>query len=195
MSHLDKLAPAKSALVLIDLQAGILARDTQPRTSAEVLAAGVELADAFRAEGGLVVLVHVSFAPDRGDALKQSIDMTMPAGSPAAGWDVVAPELQPDAPGTIVVKKRNWGAFYGTDLDLQLRRRGIDTIVLAGIATQIGVESTARAAYEHGYQLFLVEDAMSSMDEADHVHSVTKIFPRLGHVVLKADVLRRLGQS
>lgn len=195
MSHLDKLIPAKTALVLIDLQAGILARDTQPRTSAEVLATGVELADAFRAAGGLVVLVHVSFAPDRGDALKQSIDMAVPAGSPPAGWDVIAPELKPEAAGTIVVKKRNWGAFYGTDLDLQLRRRGIDSIVLGGIATQIGVESTARAAYEHGYQLFLVEDAMATMEAADHTHTVTKIFPRLGHVISTADVLGRLNQS
>ncbi|MFX8086630.1 isochorismatase family protein, partial [Acinetobacter baumannii] len=85
-------------------------------------------------------------------------------------------------PTDIQITKRQWGAFYGTELDLQLRRRGITTIVLGGISTHVGVESTARAAWEHGYALVLAEDAMSSNDAALHRSSVENVFPRLGRV-------------
>ena len=79
-----------------------------------------------------------------------------------ADWAEIVPELGPE-PGDLVITKRQWGAFYGTELDLQLRRRGIDTILLTGIATNIGVESTARDAYERGYRQVFVEDAMAAM--------------------------------
>ena len=89
--------------------------------------------------------------------------------------------------------KHQWGAFYGTDLDLQLRRRGIATILLCGIATCIGVESTARDAYERGYRQVLVEDAMASFTAAGHQHTVTQIFPRIGRVRSTCEVLAALG--
>lgn len=95
-------------------------------------------------------------------------------------------------PDDIHVTKRNWGAFYGTDLDLQLRRRGITQIVLAGIATSIGVESTARAAHEHGYHVTLATDAMTDSDAAAHTHSITKIFPRLGETGSTAEIVELL---
>jgi len=102
-------------------------------------------------------------------------------GTPPAGWDEIAPELGPK-PGDIVVTKRQWGAFYGTDLDLHLRRRGIETIVLGGIATSIGVESTARDAFEHNYGLILVEDAMADMSAEAHEFTVKSIYPRIALV-------------
>ena len=88
-----------------------------------------------------------------------------------------------------MVTKRNWGAFYGTDLDLQLRRRGIKTIVLGGIATNMGVESTARAAHEHGYSQILVEDAMASRSVEMHAFAVGTVFPLLGLVRSTEEVL------
>jgi nicotinamidase-related amidase len=92
-----------------------------------------------------------------------------------------------------VVTKRQWGAFYGTELDLQLRRRGMDTIVLCGIATDIGVESTARFAYEYGYQQILAEDAMTARSAEGHRHAVIEIFPRLGRVRTTAEIIAALG--
>jgi nicotinamidase-related amidase len=81
-----------------------------------------------------------------------------------------------------------WGAFHGTELDLQLRRRGIQTIVLGGLATNIGVESTARQAWEHGYAILLVEDATSSLSRELHDFAVKNIFPRLSCIVKAADI-------
>ncbi|MGW4532485.1 isochorismatase family protein [Nocardia sp. NPDC004340] len=88
--------------------------------------------------------------------------------------------------------KHQWGAFHGTDLDLQLRRRGITTIVLGGIATSIGVESTARAAHEHAYNVVIATDATSDRDPASHAHSVEKIFPRLGVTATTEEILAAL---
>ena len=92
-----------------------------------------------------------------------------------------------------MVTKRNWGAFHGTDLDVQLRRRGVTQVVLTGIATSAGVESTARAAHEHGYHVTLVTDAMADRSQEVHAHSVDRIFPRLGETGSTDDVLALLG--
>jgi nicotinamidase-related amidase len=91
-----------------------------------------------------------------------------------------------------VITKKQWGAFYGTELDLQLRRRKIENIVLCGIATNIGVESTARFAFEYGYQQIFVEDAMSSRTVEDHESSVKYTFPRMGRIRKTEDVLKAL---
>ena len=85
-----------------------------------------------------------------------------------------------------------WGAFYGTELDLQLRRRGIDTILLAGISTNVGVESTARDAYERGYEQVFVEDAMAARNPDEHAHTVRTLFARIGRVRSTAEVLAAL---
>ena len=95
-------------------------------------------------------------------------------------------------PGDVVITKRQWGAFYGTDLDLQLRRRGIDTMILCGISTTIGVESTARDAFERGYQQIFVEDAMAAHAAEDHRHTVESVFPRMGRVRSTEQVLAAL---
>src|SRR5436305_9612713 len=116
---LPSLAPASAALVLIDLQRGIVSRETVPHPADKVVDNGVRLARAAKERGALVVLVHVSFAADRGDMVRKDIEETFPP-PPPAGWDEIVPELAPLA--DVVVKKRNWGAFYGTELDLQLRR-------------------------------------------------------------------------
>jgi len=183
-----KIDLARTALVLIDLQKGIVGLPVAPRSGPDVVANAVRLARRFREAKSPVVFVRVSFAPDFSDAVKTQVDSPMARRDFPAGWDEIVPELGPE-PGDIVVTKRQWGAFYGTDLDLHLRRRGVSRIVLGGIATNIGVESTARAAHEHGYQLILVEDAMSSRSEELHAFAIGKIFPMLGLVRSTEEVL------
>ncbi len=112
-------------------------------------------------------------------------------GSPDPGWDELSPELG-RSDRDILITKRQWGAFYGTALDLHLRRRGIRTIVLGGIATNFGVESTARDAYERSYALVFVEDAMAGITAEAHTFAITTIFPRIGRVRSSEDVLGSL---
>ncbi len=92
----------------------------------------------------------------------------------------------------VLITKRQWGAFYGTNLEQQLRRRGIRTIILAGIATNMGVESTARAAQDQGYELVFAEDAMSSMSAEFHQFAVQNIFPMMGRVRISAEIIEAL---
>lgn len=186
-----ELDPATTALVLIDLQQGILAYAKAPYDAAAVLANAAPLAAAFRAAKAPVVLVKVGFSADGGDVLKASVDAPNPPGAPPANWLADTPELPPQ-PGDIHILKRQWGAFYGTELDLQLRRRGVRTLVLAGIATAIGVESTARVAWELGYDIVFAEDATSGPDAGMHANSFGKVFPRLGRVRRTAEVLAAL---
>ena len=189
------IQPSSTALVVIDLQRGIVGTSAAPTDPADVVDRTARIAEALRATGGTVVLVHVVRSPDGKDGLRPITDAPPPgAGRPVPpDWTEFVDELRPQ-PGDIVILKRQWGAFYGTDLDLQLRRRGIDTIILCGIATPMGVESTARDAYERGYQQIFVEDAMSARDAADHRHSVEAVFPRLGRVRTTDQVLAAFEQ-
>jgi len=91
----------------------------------------------------------------------------------------------------ILVTKHGWNAFYGTQLDLELRRRKITGIVLAGISTSIGVESTARAANERGYELTIVTDA----NKGAHLNSLTAIFPQIAELATTEEVLTGLRVS
>lgn len=174
--------PKQTAIIVIDLQKGIMGRQTAPYAIPGVVANCVRLLKAARAAGAQPVLVHVGRSADGGDALKVTADEPMRgAGQMPPDWSELIAELdrQPD---DIVLLKRQWGAFYGTDLDLQLRRRGLKTIVLCGVATEFGVESTARDAYERGYEQVFAEDAMSALHAESHAVSTTHIFPRMGRV-------------
>ena len=169
----------KTALVVIDLQKGIAAYPTAHPVR-DVVASTRRLAEAFRRAGLPVVLVNVTFSADGGDMLRpraevrRSIPITPEFGE-------LIPELGAQ-PSDIRITKRQPNAFYGTDLDLQLRRRGITGIVLTGIATSIGVDSTARAANERAYNVTFASDAMTDMDPAVHELVLSKIFPRLGEI-------------
>jgi nicotinamidase-related amidase len=138
-----------------------------------------------------VFLVRVSSGPK--ERLNPLVDVVrpMPAQMPP-DWSEIVPELSTGSEDVIITKKQ-WGAFYGTELDLQLRRRDIKTIVLCGISTVFGVESTARNAYEHGYNQIFAEDAMGAQSTEEHEHAVKKIFPRMGLVRSTKDVLEALG--
>jgi nicotinamidase-related amidase len=168
---------SKTALVVIDLQKGLAAVPTA-HPFASVVATTLRLADAFRRAELPVVLVTVSLSPDGADAPRARTEMSfkLPAG-PEFGE--LVPELAPK-PGDLRITKRQPNAFYGTELDLQLRRRGVTGIVLAGVSTSNGVDSTARAAHERGYNVTFATDAMTDRDPAAHAFVVEKIFPRLG---------------
>ena len=131
---------------------------------------------------------------DGKDALRPIADAPMQFRAPPPDWADIVPELGPKQ-GDFVITKHQWGAFHGTDLDLQFRRRGITTMLLCGITTNIGVESTARFAYEYGYNQIFAEDAMSALSAEEHTFTVTKIFPRIGLVRKTKELLADLSQD
>ena len=182
---------SKTALVVIDLQKSIVGRQTAPHASDFVVKNAAALADAFRKIGLPVFLVRVAFSSDGKDVLHPLVDTPWPAQSPPPDWTDIVPEMGPK-PGDFVITKHQWGAFYGTELDLEFRRRGITTMVLCGISTNIGVESTARFAFEYGFNQIFAEDAMSAMSAEEHALTLAKIFPRIGLVRKTAAILADL---
>lgn len=182
MSDLDfKLEPKGTAVVVIDLQRGITGLPVSPLPVETVIANSVRLLATARQTGAQPVLVHVGGSSDGADRLHPPTDQPPRITSLPPGWSDLISELD-QQPGDLVIMKRQWGAFYGTDLDLQLRRRGLTSIVLCGIATEAGVESTARDAYERGYEIVFAADAMSGLYAESHANAVERIFPRIGRV-------------
>ncbi|MEU4155372.1 isochorismatase family protein [Actinoplanes sp. NPDC026670] len=167
---------ARTALIAVDLMPRLVDQDMGPHRGADVVARTAELAAALRTAGGTVVLVRV----ERPNVTEQP---------PGSGF---VPELQPQA-GDVVVVKRTIGAFYGTGLDAELRERGVDTVIMAGLATTMGVESTARAAADHGFEVIFAADAMSGVTATEHDHAVTVILPRFGAVHDTKHLLAVLG--
>ena len=175
------------ALVVIDLQKGIVGLPTVHPVG-EIVARAALLARAFRERSLPVVLVNVTgMAPGRTDAGRPKFQFP-------EGWTELVAELDRQ-PGDLIVSKERWGAFLGTSLDALLRGRGVTQVFLAGVATSVGVESTARSAYDCGYNVALVLDAMTDRDPEAHRHSVEKIFPRLGETDTTDNVLKMLRES
>jgi nicotinamidase-related amidase len=171
------LKPSTTALVLIDLQNGVLGRKLEPLSADELLERSKALAGRFRAEGAPVVLVNAALATDDTRAVDEPFGLpkTLPAG-----FVDLAPGLA--EPGDLKITKATWGAFSVPELDRELRKRGMRTIVLGGVATQFGVESTARQAWELGYELVIVRDATTSIAVEAHDNSMRRIFPRIARV-------------
>ncbi|WAT01966.1 hydrolase [Rouxiella chamberiensis] len=187
-----KIDPATTALVLIDLQKGILPFAGGPHTAQQVLDKASELKSRFNALGAPVFMVRVGWSETFDEALKQPTDISMGGASLPEDWWEFPAQLNVTDKDLLVIK-RQWGAFYGTDLELQLRRRGIKTIVLAGISTNIGVESTARNAWELGFELVVAEDACSAHNAEHHGSSINVIFPRIGRVRSTEEVLAAIA--
>ncbi len=181
----------RSALVVIDIQKGILTQSTV-HDSRIIIDNVATLAKSFREKRLPVVLVRVGWSPDFGDTLKARVELPRPTGAVAADFMEYVDALDADPARDILIFKRQWGAFYGTDLDLQLRRRGVTNIVLCGISTSIGVESTARDAFERGYNLTFAADAMSDRSAEAHDRALQIIFPRIGEIGTTADILAKL---
>ena len=174
---------AQTALVVIDLQKGVVSLPTV-HPAGEIVERARALAAEFRRLALPVVLVRVAGrAPGRTEQVRARIELP-------TDWAEFVPGLQ--APGDHVVTKRSWGAFTNTALDEHLARHAVTQIVLAGISTSGGVESTARQAHDRGFHVTLAVDVMTDVDGGAHANSVTRIFPRLGETGTADDVLRVL---
>ncbi|WP_326566266.1 isochorismatase family protein [Amycolatopsis rhabdoformis] len=168
---MNEIDPASTALVLVDFQERIVALPTTPFTGPEAAANAVRLRDAFSEAGAQIVIIQ--------------------ARRPGSEDSPVIPELAPRNGEKLVVKS-TIGGFYNTDLHAHLREAGVRTTVFGGIATEFGVESTLRAAADHGYQVIAVSDAMTGLSAVSHQSSTTHIFPRLGAVLTTAETLAAL---
>jgi len=177
----------KTALILIDLQKGIVAYPTA-HPADEVVRHAAALADAFRRHDLPVVLVNAAGgAPGR-------TEQARPRGEFPAGWTDLVPELN-QQPEDHTVTKRTWGAFTNTGLDEHLKKLGVTQVVIAGIATSIGVESTARQAHELGFNVTLATDAMTDKSLDAHNNSIARIFPRLGETGTTGEIVALLDST
>ncbi len=175
-----------TALVIIDLQYGLIPLPVTPRTFDEVVKRTALLAEAFRAKGSAVIWVRVDLHNFR----RLIVDQPM--------LDLDGPPLPPESveivqeagkkPQELLITKRFWGAFDTTPLEAELHKRGIETIVLAGISTDIGVETTARSAATLGFNVVVVEDATSARTIEAHHNAINRVFPFLGRVRSAAEV-------
>ena len=182
---------ASTALVLIDLQRGIIAGTTVPNASADVVVRAARLATACRAKGITVILVHVDPGPKGVLFPRPQADQPRPPMQIDLDFADFAPALGREE-SDVVVTKHQPNAFYNTDLEVQLQRRGVRTIILGGISTNLGVEATARGAHERGYEQIFVPDVMAARELDLHEHSVKRIFPTMGRVRTIDEVLASL---
>ena len=176
----------KTALVVIDLQKGLVGLPTAHPIQ-EVVKHARGLADAFRRHGLPVVLVNVDGgAPGRAEQTRSTRDFP-------AGWTELIPELN-QQPSDHTVTKRTWGAFTNSGLEKHLKESGVTQVVIGGVATSIGVESTARQAHEAGFHVTLAVDAMTDMNADAHQNSTTRIFPRLGETGTTREIIELLNK-
>jgi nicotinamidase-related amidase len=176
----------KTALIVIDLQKGIVSFPTV-HPIGEVVQRSRLLADAFRQRGLPVVLVNVTGgAPGRTER-SHSLE-----GLPA-DWADLVPELNTQ-PNDVLITKKTWGAFTNTELEARLKALGVTQLVISGVSTSIGVESTARHAYELGFNVTLAVDAMTDMRREAHDYSIAHIFPRLGETGTTREIIDLLGK-
>ena len=177
----------RSALIVIDLQKGIVGYPTA-HPIGEVIHNASALVEAFRRHDLPIVMVNVTGgAPGR-------TEQARPAAERPADWAELIAELK-QQPTDHVVTKQTWGAFSHTDLEAYLKGQGVTQVVVLGVATSIGVESTARQAHECGFHVALVIDAMTDMNPDAHVNSVERIFPRLGETGTTRDIIDLLDRS
>jgi nicotinamidase-related amidase len=180
LTQLDAVA----ALIVIDLQKGIVTIPAAHPMS-EVIDRSAQLARAFRERSMPVVLVNVTgAAPGRVDALR-------PNFKPPSDWAELCPELDAQ-PTDHRVSKQRYGAFIGTDLGVYLRSRNVTQVFITGVSTSAGVESTARSAFDHGYNVVLVTDAMTDRSAEAHRHAVETVFPRIAETTITDELLKHL---
>jgi nicotinamidase-related amidase len=195
MTTTDLTIDAKTtALVLVDFQNFSAKMQTKPISPREALANGVRLADASREKGVLVVLIRV------GHPANHTPHPNLPIDQAFSGFDYsdnpmeLCPDLGPKD-GDVIVDKYNWGAFYQTNLDAQLRRRGIKTLIMGGLVTHIGVDSTMRQAQERNYAQILASDAVAAFEISQHEHVLRHVAPRLSKVRTTDQILAALNAS
>ena len=177
----------KTALIVIDLQKGLVGFPTV-HPIAGILVSATVLTAAFRRRGLPIVLVNVTGgAPGR-------TERSHSLASLPPDWADLVPELNAQ-PDDLLITKKTWGAFTNTDLEARLKALGVTQVVLAGVATSIGVESTARHAYELGFNVTLAVDAMTDLNLEAHDNSVVRIFPRLGETGSSREIVELLDRA
>jgi nicotinamidase-related amidase len=176
---------AKTALIVVDLQKGII-NSPFIHPVAGVVERTLALLTAFRQRDLPVVLVNVAGgAPGRTEQPRRFSTLS-------DGFCDLIPELDRQA-GDILVTKRTWGAFASTDLEAQLKANGTTQVVVTGVATGTGVEATARQAFEQGFNVTLARDAMTDVRPEAHEYSLASVFPRLGETGTTQDILNLLA--
>jgi len=184
VTTLDK----NTALVLIDLQKGIVQMPVATPVN-EILQHAAKLVAAFRKAGLPVVIVNVDPRTNPVNGLRK--DEKLPAFTITDEWLEIVPEII-TGEGDVFITKNNWSAFVNPGMHEALQKLGVTGIVLAGISTSIGVEGTARAAAEHGYNITFAQDAMTDRHADAHAHSIKYIFPRLGEVDDTENIIKKL---
>lgn len=172
----------KPALIVVDLQKGLLNAPTKPYPMSDVIEQAGRLAKAFRANELPVVLVNVEGAPPGRSEYGHS------SGTRPPGWADLVDGLDAQ-PSDIRVTKNRWNAFHDTGLSQTLESLGVTQVILAGVATSVGVEGTARGALDHGYHVVLAIDAMTDIDADAHLNSVERIFPKMGETGTVSQIL------
>jgi nicotinamidase-related amidase len=177
-----------TALIVIDLQKGIVSGNFI-HPIGEIIDRTRALIDAFHAKNLPVVLVNVAGRPpgrtEQGPRSNISV---------SEGWTDLLPELD-QQPGDIAVTKRSWGAFATTDLEGQLKARGVTQVVVTGVVTSGGVEATARQAYEQGFNVTFALDAMTDIREVAHEYSIRNVFPRVGETGSTQEIISILERG
>ena len=187
---------SKTAFVAIDMQKGIVNNGTlSPHTAQSILSNNDLLVRTLKRTAALKVLVNVDISTF--PYLSQQTDMGgMTAASvPPEFTDLLLKDSLKDTDNMLTITKYNPSAFFGTSLDLQLRRRGIETIILSGVATTNGVYATALDAFQHGYHVVLAEDACSDRDKESHQLFIKKIFPKTARVRSTKQIIEAIQQS
>lgn len=173
------------ALIVIDMQK-IVASMPAAHPFAEVLTNAGHLAEAFRQRDLPVVLVNVvGMAPGRSE-------QNHSGGALPPDWSELLPELN-QQPQDHLVSKKTWGAFTNTGLEDYLKSASVTHVVVCGVATSVGVESTARQAHELGFNVTLAVDAMTDLSAEAHANSVERIFPKLGETGTTQDMIELLS--
>lgn len=204
-----RIDPSRTAIVLIDLQNDIVRNDQGPFYGAifrqvrerNIIGNAVALVDAAHATGATVFYITVVRRDDYGDVVNQLTDLVLAGRAVPAkqqrsliagthGAQLVD-ELQPTAQDYVLVKKRR-GAFHASELDFHLRSLGITTIVIGGVATDLGVENTVREAWDRDYNLVVVEDLCTAVPLAAHDYAIQSVFPRMARVMRTAQVIEAL---
>jgi len=183
----------RPALVMIDLQKGIL-RLLPDELAARLVANVRQLAEAFRANNLPVIAVNVAYSPDLADAPAGRVHVLPFRGPFSPDWSELVDELGLQ-PTDLAVTKHQWNAFHGTDLDLHLRRRQVTQVVVVGVATSRGVESTVRSAYEYGYNVVVPSDAIADPHMISHQHSRDIVLPQVAELGLTSEILALLERT
>jgi ureidoacrylate peracid hydrolase len=200
ISRLNKHLPAATTgLIMFDALNGYLhpADPAKVRFLAErnILPNMQRLLAGVRAVGMTTFYPSGAHAPDGSDTVARLTDTDMDLGA-GGGADnpiaprfhknstdaEVAPEVAPVA-GDVVIPKRRWNSFFQTDLDLQLRVRGIDTIIICGGSTDVGIASTVFAARDLDYGIVVVKDCCYSARGNNNEFFMERVFPRMGRVM------------